>query len=226
MLRPFVIALIAAGLATPSRAEPVATDCFCGPDKSGLISTRPAADAPTSCLLVSQPDGSACQRLVDLPAGAVEAETLFLALFPRAAGLAEDPALLSRSRASWLIDRGMIDVEDSGAEAVRRRDRTDGIAGLLATRASGLLGEEGRDVAEAFRKAVTAQPGRVDDCRARALYAFFDHEGPLVLDLPPYAMQMEGGFGCYHAQFGGYVTFAVDVEGTLYRYMIAMRRPR
>ncbi|SNS04624.1 hypothetical protein [Antarctobacter heliothermus] len=210
-------------LATSALAEPVAQVCSCDPDPDGANSTLAPASGPASCLLVSRPDGSDCRMVVDAAYGAADHDRLFLALFPRfGTGLIERGGF-SMVDYNWLLDVTHT-LADEPRDAARRQARQESLADLLAQRMSDLLADEGGRASASLRNGVITAAPAVNGCRSRVLADLLGSE-LLVLDLPPYTVQMEQGFGCYMAQFGGFLTFAVVVDDTLYRYMISMRWP-
>lgn len=212
-------------LATTALAEPVAQVCSCDPDPEGANSTLAPVTGPASCLLVSRPDGSGCRMVVDAAYGSADHDRLFLALFPRVEGGQAERWAVSISDYSWLLDVTGSGLDAEPLDKARRQARQKSLAGLLTQHVLDLLAEEGATASAAFGDGVMTAGPAVNVCRARALHDYLGG-GPLVLDLPPYTVRMEQGFGCYKAQFGGYLTFAVVVEDTLYRYMVSMRWPQ
>lgn len=211
-------------LATTALAEPVAQVCSCDPDPEGANSSVAPAAGPASCLLVSRPDGSGCRMVVDAAYGSADHDRLFLALFPRFGTGQMERGGVSIADYSWLLDVTGSGADAAPRDAARRQARRESLADLLAHRTSDLLAEEGGRAAAALRSGVMRAVPAVNQCRAQVLPHYLGSE-LLILDLPPYTVEMEQGFGCYNAQFGGFLTFAVVVEGTLYRYMISMRWP-
>ncbi|MBT52866.1 MAG: hypothetical protein CMF72_05630 [Mameliella sp.] len=222
--RMFTFAAAAGLLATSAMAEPVAQACSCDPDPEGANSSVAPATGPASCLLVSKPDGSECRMVVDADYGTSDHDRLFLALFPRFGTGRIERGGATIADYSWLLDVTHMGADAEPRDAARRLARQEGLADLLAQRMLGLQADAGGRAAAALRNGVITAVPAVTVCRARALHDYLG-DGPLVLDLPPYTVRMEQGFGCYKAQFGGFLTFAVVVDDTLFRYMISMRWP-
>ncbi|WP_417208002.1 hypothetical protein [Antarctobacter sp.] len=225
-MRRWRLALALAGVVsgTPVLPAPVAQVCSCDPAPEGVHGTVPSATGPASCLLVSKLDGQGCRILVDAPHGSADHDAMVLALFPRLGGLRSEGAMPSVRDYSWVLDVASPGAAAAPRAAERRLARREGLADLLAQRTSALLHDAGDAVPGAFRSGVMTAAPAVEVCRARTLHDFLGG-GPLILDLPPYTVELEQGFGCYKAQFGGYLSFAVVVEDRLYRYMMSMRWP-